>query len=102
MQRSVAGEEPVFEHRCEGLEILLSGLNAVRDRARAVTDFEAEIPQCVEDGPSDRIALLYLIEQEQQVDVRLRVELSPSVATQCDDRIPGTECPGVCTACFLK
>ena len=41
----------------------------------------------MEDGPGEGISLLYLVEQEEEIDVRFGVELPAAIATEGDDGV---------------
>ncbi len=86
--RSGTCDQAALEHRCEGCDVAL-GLGATLvDRAHAVAERKAEVPQQA-DKTFDRGALRVVGlagEQDQDIDVGVREELPATVPADRDDR----------------
>ena len=87
-QLAVAEQEARFQQRGADRHVRLGLADALVDRARGVTDLEAEIPQAIEDRLGDRLAPRGLLvgQQEQQIDVGARRHQAAAVAAGRDDR----------------
>ncbi len=86
----VAGDEASFEEGCEGLGVGLSFFYALGDGAAGVADFEAEVPEGVEDVLDEFLDVFGEFsggagEEEEDVDVGGGVEGAAAVAAGGDE-----------------
>jgi hypothetical protein len=81
-QAPLAVEQPRFHQRGEHGDVLAGLGLAVGERAHAVADFQADIPQEGQEAPHLHVALEPAVvgQQQHQVDVGLRMQLAAPVA----------------------
>src|SRR5262249_34512672 len=83
----VAPKVARLQDRGADRDVLLAEPHAFAERARRMPDFQAEIPQHVEDELDDAFAPRGLFERayEEQIDVRPRRQLGAAIAARGDN-----------------
>ncbi|MNN36130.1 hypothetical protein D3C81_1500110 [compost metagenome] len=90
-----AGDGPALHQVGDHREVGLRFFRALVDRADALADFQADVPEQGKEA-FDRIAeglLIFAIEQDQDVDVGVRVQLAAAVAADGDQGDIGIVAP---------
>ena len=96
-----AGNGAAFHQVGDDGQVGTGFVGALGDRAYALADFQADVPQQHEET-FDRVAkqlLILVFQQDQQVDIRVRVQFAAAIAAdshQADGRLvaPGEAIPG--------
>ncbi|MNO75850.1 hypothetical protein D3C76_669130 [compost metagenome] len=90
-----AGDGPALHQVGDHREIGLCFFRALVDRADTLADFQADVPEQGKEA-FDRVAegfLIFAIEQDQDVDVGMRVQLAATVAADGDQSDIGVVAP---------
>jgi hypothetical protein len=87
VERERSSEKPAFEDRRCGRYVLLRFLVALVDRPDAVPDVQFEVPEVLYER-LDSVAILrgVAVDQNQQIDVGVRVQLAATVAADGEQR----------------
>lgn len=90
-----AGDGAAFHQIGDHGQVGAAFLCALVDRAYALPDFQADVPQQRQkplDGFTENFVVV-AVQQDQQVDVRVRMQLAAPVATHCQKRDVGVFTP---------